>query len=108
MGKRLLRLSNIVSVAFVTLVGCSSLVVADDTLGGQRMPAAIQSVLQQRCGDCHGADVAEGNVRLDDLTERTLDERLELWNQVQEQIFFGQMPPDDDDKLDKEAQRIVL
>lgn len=108
MGKRLLRLSNIVSVAFVTLVGCSSLVVADDTLGGQRMPAAIQSVLQQRCGDCHGADVAEGNVRLDDLTERTLDERLELWNQVQEQIFFGQMPPDDAEPLDKAERRVVL
>jgi mono/diheme cytochrome c family protein len=62
------------------------------------VPQNVQAVLAQRCIDCHGADTAEGDVRLDALAELGLDERLELLNKAQEQLFLGQMPPEDEEQ----------
>ena len=62
------------------------------------VPQNVQAVLAQRCLDCHGADAAEGDVRLDALAKLGQDERLELLNRAQEQLFFGQMPPEDEEQ----------
>lgn len=65
---------------------------AEDSLA---VPGNVTSVLQQRCFECHSADAAEGNVRFDLLAKLDQNERLELLNKVQEQIFFQRMPPED-------------
>ena len=57
------------------------------------VPNDIRSFLTSRCVDCHGADTTKGTVRLDLLSGMKQDERLDLLNQVQEQLFFGLMPP---------------
>ena len=82
---------------------------ADDTSTTTRgIPPAIQSVIHRRCGDCHGADTAEGGVRFDHFEENTLDERLELWNAAQEQIFFQRMPPEGSESLSDAERTAVL
>lgn len=59
------------------------------------VPHEVQALVEKYCADCHGADVSEGDVRFDTLSTVKLDDRLELLNRAQEQIFFGRMPPDD-------------
>ncbi|MEZ6057284.1 MAG: DUF1592 domain-containing protein, partial [Planctomycetaceae bacterium] len=59
------------------------------------VPSGIASVLAQSCIDCHGADTAEGDVRLDAIEKLGIDARLGLLNKVQEQLFMKQMPPKD-------------
>lgn len=59
------------------------------------VPIDVESVIQSRCVDCHGGDSTEGNVRFDTLEKLDNDERLELLNKAQEQLYFGRMPPDD-------------
>lgn len=65
------------------------------------------SVLNRYCIECHGGESAEGNVRLDALTKLGRDERLELLNEAQEQLYFGLMPPDDAEQP-SESERELL
>jgi hypothetical protein len=48
--------------------------------------------------DCHGATTSEGDVQLHALVNMNLDERLKVLNKVQEQLFFGLMPPTDEEQ----------
>ena len=75
---------------------------ADDTVHGADslvLPKTVKTVLANRCIDCHGTDESEGNVRLDALAKLNQNERLTLLNKVQEQLFFGLMPPKDEKQL---------
>lgn len=81
------------------ILGVAMLLVATSRgTAGDRLtvPALVGGVLTDRCIDCHGADTAESDVRLDDLTELNLEARLALLNRVQEQLFLEQMPPKDE------------
>ena len=71
------------------------------------VPDGIQAVITSRCIDCHSADSSEGNVRLDVLSGMKQSERLELLNKAQEQLFFGLMPPEDEEQP-TEAERAQL
>ncbi len=65
------------------------------------------SLLDRYCIDCHSGDSSEGDVRFDTLTTLDNDERLELLNRAQEQLYFGLMPPDDA-KQPGEKERATL
>jgi len=54
---------------------------------------SFQKFLQNFCYDCHDEDVQKGEVRLDNLQELALKDKLELLNRVQEQIYIQEMPP---------------
>lgn len=59
------------------------------------LPPATDEILADRCYTCHDEDVQKGDVRLDNLADLQLPDRLNLLNRVQEQIYFEQMPPKD-------------
>lgn len=59
------------------------------------VPKDVQAVLASRCMECHDDGSAEGEVRFDALTQLNLEERLELLNRAQDQLFTGLMPPED-------------
>lgn len=59
------------------------------------LPKSIQSILTQSCLDCHSGDSAEGNARLDNIVGQSFAKQIDLLNRVQDQIFFGLMPPED-------------
>ncbi|MFT5522260.1 MAG: cytochrome c553 [Pirellulaceae bacterium] len=63
------------------------------------IPKSLQAVIANRCLECHSDDESEGNARLDALSKMRQDERLTLLNRVQEQLFFGFMPPKDEQQL---------
>ena len=50
-------------------------------------------LLENYCWTCHDEWEEKGNVRLDLLDELPLENRLDLLNKVQEQVYFQQMPP---------------
>jgi hypothetical protein len=62
------------------------------------IPKSVKTVIANRCIVCHGPDESEGNVRLDAISKLNPIERLTLLNKVQEQIFFGLMPPKDEEQ----------
>jgi len=71
------------------------------------IPNTVQAVIANRCSDCHSGDESEGGVQLDALNKINLNERLDLLNKVQEQVFFGLMPPSDEEQP-TEAERTQL
>ncbi|MCA9072025.1 MAG: DUF1592 domain-containing protein, partial [Planctomycetaceae bacterium] len=77
---------------------------ADDVFS---IPPDTANTLKQFCRDCHSGDSAEGNLQLDTLTNLGRDERLEVLNKVQEQIYFRRMPPNDAEQP-SETERQLL
>jgi len=57
------------------------------------LPEDINIILEDRCQDCHEDGTEKGDIRLDNLSELSLDARLDLMNRMQEQVYLGQMPP---------------
>ena len=57
------------------------------------VPPQTDELLDIYCFSCHDEDTQKGDLRLDQLDELSLDARLNLLNKMQEQLFFGEMPP---------------
>ena len=68
------------------------------------IPASVQTVLNNRCIDCHNAETREGQIRLDTLDRLDLAEQLDLLNKAQDQLFFGLMPPQEATPLDDQQK----
>jgi cytochrome c553 len=65
-----------------------------------RLPDAHRPLLAAHCLKCHGAEDAEGNVRLDDLPlEIASVETAERWQKVLNVLNSGAMPPEDEPPL---------
>ncbi len=71
------------------------------------VPAEVQNIFAEKCLDCHTGDSPEGDLRLDNLATLSIDQRLDVLNKAQDQLFFQLMPPNDSDQP-SESQRAVL
>ena len=60
----------------------------------------LQRKLQKHCTDCHSDDSQEGEVRLDNLSELSSDGRTELLAKIEEQVYLGRMPPEEESRLE--------
>ncbi|CAN5219853.1 hypothetical protein BH11PLA2_BH11PLA2_02960 [soil metagenome] len=56
------------------------------------VPKEIQALLSNYCASCHEEN-GKGNVNLSQLDKLKLNERHDVLNKVQEQVFFKLMPP---------------
>ncbi|NNE93826.1 MAG: DUF1588 domain-containing protein [Verrucomicrobiales bacterium] len=72
------------------------------------LPGNAAGLLETHCFTCHDGDSEKGDVRLDDLADVALDARLELLNKMQEQLYFGEMPPRDRKKQPSDSEREQL
>lgn len=92
----LMYLNPSTRVTLVSLMIATALAVppcvADDSIA---VPPDVKTVLASHCSDCHSGDSAEAGVDFDSLSVLNLDERLELLNRAQEQLYFRHMPPED-------------
>lgn len=61
----------------------------------------ILPILQTHCIRCHGPEVQEANVRLDDLSINLIEDRAvtESWHEVLNVLQAGEMPPKDEPQL---------
>jgi hypothetical protein len=66
------------------------------------IPEELKSVITNRCVKCHSGDAAERSVRFDNFSVLKLNAKLELLNRVQDQLFFGLMPPEEADQLSEQ------
>ena len=57
------------------------------------IPNKVQGLMENYCFDCHDGDSRKGDIQLDNLKNLTLQNRLDLLNKVQEQIYIKEMPP---------------
>lgn len=59
----------------------------------------ILPLLKQYCVDCHGPDLAEGKLRIDQLTSDFSNRDNALaWIEIRNQLNLGQMPPEGEPK----------
>ena len=79
------------SLSAVVLTTCSA--AAIESVGAFRVSQPVGGMMDQYCFSCHDGDEHKGDIRLDNLESLTLDVRLDLLNRVQEQVYFGEMPP---------------
>lgn len=71
----------------------ASIANADEPDAAFKVAPATNGILGSYCYDCHDEDVKKGDVQLDNLAELKLNDRLNLLNRVQEQVYFQHMPP---------------
>jgi hypothetical protein len=57
------------------------------------MPREIEYLLEDYCWKCHDVGTQKGEIRLDNLTEIGIGDRLELLNRMHEQTYLEHMPP---------------
>ncbi len=77
----------------LSFIGCLCPIAhAADSSNEFAVPKDVQAVLATYCVECHGT-TGKGNVRLEGLEKLKLNERLDILNKVQDQLFFKMMPP---------------
>jgi len=71
--------------------------------------AEIKPILEKACVQCHGADVEEGNIRLDYLVPNlVLGDDVDWWLEVVAVLTNGEMPPADEVTLDDSERAKVI
>ncbi|MFT5468302.1 MAG: hypothetical protein ACI8UO_003411 [Verrucomicrobiales bacterium] len=81
-------------IRFSSILLISQLLFAAISLSAETNPEpAAAEVLDRYCYSCHDDTTQKGDVRLDDIFSLELPDRLQFLNQMQEQIYFGEMPP---------------
>jgi Protein of unknown function (DUF1588)/Protein of unknown function (DUF1592)/Protein of unknown function (DUF1585)/Planctomycete cytochrome C len=80
---------------------------ADKSTDSLVIPVEIQSLLTKHCGECHGKDTSEADVRFDTFTSLDKTARLNLLNKAQEQVFFKLMPPQDAKQPSREERELL-
>lgn len=85
-------------VTLLALVSSSLVLTAS---GGE-----AQELFEHYCFDCHDEGTQKGNIQLDKVLP--LEERLDLLNKVQEQLYFGEMPPKKKDQPTSEEKKALM
>lgn len=71
--------------------------------------AEIKPILEKACVQCHGAEVEEGNIRIDQLDPNlVLGDDVDWWLEVVAVLTNGEMPPADEVKLDDSERAKVI
>ncbi|MFT5303964.1 MAG: hypothetical protein ACI814_004786, partial [Mariniblastus sp.] len=63
-----------------------------------RTEKELHTFLTVHCSDCHNQDDQAGDTRLDNFAELGSQAKEEILNRIEEQVYLGQMPPDDGDQ----------
>ena len=66
------------------------------------IPPQVSQALARYCVDCHGKETSEADIDFSKLSTLGTAEQLDWLNRVQDQLFFGTMPPADADQLKAE------
>lgn len=67
-----------------------------------------KALLENHCFACHDEWEQKGDLRFDQLDRLSLEERLDLLNRMQEQLFIEEMPPKKEKKQPTDVERAEL
>ena len=97
--------------AIAGAVAAGPAVAAESPAAGAADLAAVRTLLDASCVDCHGEYYAENGLRLDeaalDLTDLTA-ERLATLVKVHDRVAAGEMPPPEADRPDEEESAAAV
>ncbi|MEC8390086.1 MAG: hypothetical protein VXZ49_05350, partial [Planctomycetota bacterium] len=74
----------------------------------REIPPEVQGLIERACLDCHDQTLTEQQIRLDSLDHRPQEKFLDLLNQIQEQVYFEFMPPEDGTPLEPQDRTQLL
>ena len=85
-------------IFFVLCCGLASRIISAGEIQFER---DILPILQTHCIRCHGPEVQEANLRLDNLSINLIEDRAvtESWHEVLNVLQAGEMPPKDEPQL---------
>ncbi len=72
------------------------------------VPEETQILLERHCLDCHDDIEQKGDIRLDNLVEMETPKRLDLFNRMQEQVYFQHMPPKKKKQPSEDERKAIL
>lgn len=72
------------------------------------VPEKAVQLIDYYCIDCHEDGTEKGGLRFDNLESHSLEGWVDILNQMQEQIYFKQMPPKDEDQFNAEERSQML
>ncbi len=75
---------------------------------GFLVPGETEALLDHYCYTCHDEDEQKGDTRLDNLAEMDTGKRLDLLNRMQEQLYFGRMPPSKKRQPSEDERKAIL
>ena len=79
-----------------------------DTAGTFQVPQKIEYLLEDHCWKCHDSGTQKGDISLDDLAGMENPKRLDLLNRMQEQVYFGHMPPKKEEQPSEADRKDIL
>lgn len=104
------NLVTITSVGLCLLLAMASAVQATRPGGTRKFNSTVLPILQAKCFGCHGADVQEADVRLDDLSTDFLADRAAAtaWHEAMHVLNKGEMPPEEGEPLTGKERSILV
>ena len=85
-ANRLLRASDQLC-RFGVVLALLALPVAADEM------TKVEGLLENYCYSCHDEWEQKGNIQLDELSALSVDAGMDLFNKIQEQLYFGGICP---------------
>lgn len=92
--------------ALLSLILCFSSTA--DGADALTIPKGVDGFLGNYCLSCHDSDSEEGDIRLDNLTELSLDGWIDVMNKMQEQLYVEEMPPKEETDKPSETDREIM
>lgn len=99
--RRIYTISSLVACLLAIVIGVQWSLAENEPKKAQHFttPAGVESILKAHCLACHNSQINEGQIRFDNLSQLANDDRLDLLNKAQSQLFFDSMPPQDAKQL---------
>jgi hypothetical protein len=73
-----------------------------------QIPDQADTIFGRYCYNCHDDEDQKGDIRLDNLSEMDHSKRLDILNRMQEQLYFGHMPPKEKKQPSEEERKAIL
>ena len=103
------RLPNSTFVlCFLLLLTSTALAVKPNS--NRRFKSTVLPILENKCFVCHGPDVQEADIRLDNLSTDFLTDRAAAtaWHEAMHVLNKGEMPPKDADPLTAKERSVLV
>jgi hypothetical protein len=104
----MLRSPDVHPILALCLLSASLVHAASLDSVSQAWEKELLPVIEQRCLDCHDADVMKGDVDLDLRQPSPARHDVKLWQKVREQLRAGTMPPAGKPPLDAVQRELML
>ena len=79
-----------------------------DSVVNSSVLVQLQAKVKEHCIGCHSDDFQEGEVNLENFSNLSSGERVELLARIEEQVYLGQMPPKDESPFDDVERQEIL